>query len=115
MVELGFRQGVGAFLLDRVLGREDEEGRVEFVAAAEDGDLQFLHGLEHRGLGLGRSAVDFVGQHDIGEDRAADELELAAAADTGFLDDVGAGDVGRHQVRGELDAVEGKVEGAGDG
>ena len=74
----------------------------------------FLHGLEHGGLGFGGGAVDFVGEDDVGEDGAFHELELASSA-AAFLDDVGAGDVGGHQVGGELDAVELEMEGFRDG
>ena len=38
------------------------------------------------------------------EDRPGREHHLAAAGRRVFLDDVGAGDVGRHQVGRELDA-----------
>ena len=41
-----------------------------------DRDLVFLHGLEQGGLGFGRGAVDFVGQHDVGKDRPADKAEV---------------------------------------
>ena len=45
--------------------------------AALDRDLPFLHHLEQRGLRLGRRAVDFVGQQQIGEHRPAPRGELA--------------------------------------
>ena len=45
---------------------------------------------EQRGLRLGRGAVDFVGEDDVGEDRALDETELAPAGRLVFLDDLGA-------------------------
>ena len=67
--------------------------------------LVLLHRLEHRGLRLRWGAVDFVGQHDVGEHRAVDELELAPAAGA-VLQNIGAGDVHRHQVGRELDAAE---------
>jgi hypothetical protein len=58
-------------------------------------------------------AVDLVGQQQVGEDRTRLEAELALAV---LLDqDVGADDVGRHQVGRELDAVEGAVDDVGDG
>ena len=113
-VELGLGKRVGPFLLDGVLGGEHEERRLQGVGLAEHGDLVFLHRFQHRGLGFRGSAVDLVGKQQVGEYGALDELELALSAG-GFLDDVGAGDVGGHQVRGELDAVEGKVEGLRDG
>ena len=73
---------------------------------AADGDLLLLHRFEQRGLRLGRRAVDLVGQDHVGEHRARQETKLARARSLVFLDDLGAGDVGRHQVGRELDAVE---------
>ena len=102
--------GIGALLLDRVLGRQHEERIGQVVGGAAGGDLVLLHRLEQRGLGLGRRAVDLVGQHDVGEDRALHEPERAPAGGQVLLDDVGAGDVARHQVGRELDPVERQVE-----
>ena len=112
-VELGFGEGVGAFLFDGVLGGEDEEGGVEGVGAAGDGDFVLLHGFEHGGLGFGGSAVDFVGEDDVGEYGAFGEFEGAFATGE-FLQDIGAGDVHGHQVGGELDAGEGEGHGLGE-
>ena len=103
-IELRFRQRIGAFELDRVLRREHVERLFELVGAALDRDAVFLHRFEQRRLRLRRRAVDFVGQHDVREDRAGREHHLAAAGGGVFLDDVGAGDVRRHQVGRELDA-----------
>ena len=108
-VELGLGQRIGAFLLDRVLGGHHEERLLEPVDVAADGDGVLLHGFEQGRLGLGRGPVDFVGQHDLGEDRPGLKLERAAAVGR-FHHDVGADDVGRHQVGRELNAVEVKVE-----
>ncbi len=72
-----------------------------------------LHGFEHGGLGLGRRAVDLVRQHDVGEERALHELEVAAAP-LPLLEDVRARDVHGHQVRRELDPAEAKVQGLGE-
>src|SRR5262249_52254305 len=50
-----------------------------------------------------------IGQHDVREDRSGLELEVLPAV--GVLhDDVGADDVGRHQIGSELHAREGEVE-----
>jgi hypothetical protein len=68
--------------------------------------LPLLHGFEQGGLGLGRGPVDLVGQDDVGEQRAFQELELAVPRAAVFLDDFRPGDVGRHQVGSELDAAE---------
>jgi hypothetical protein len=59
---------------------------------------------------LGGGAVDLVGQQEVGEDRAGEELQLAAAGLGVLLDDVDARDVGGHQVGGELDPAELHVE-----
>jgi len=72
-----------------------------------------LHGLEERRLRLGRRAVDFVGQHHVREDRSRLELEERAAVRV-FLHDVRADDVGRHQVRRELNARELQVQDVGE-
>jgi hypothetical protein len=74
----------------------------------------FLHRLEQRGLGLRRRAVDFVGEDDLREDGAGLEGELAAAGFGVFLDDLGAGDVGGHQIGRELDAAEAEVHRIGE-
>jgi hypothetical protein len=42
---------------------------------ALDRHLALLHRLEQRGLGLGRRAVDLVGQEQVGEHRALAEPE----------------------------------------
>ena len=73
---------------------------------AADGDLLLLHRLEQGGLRLGRRAIDFVGQNDVGEQRAGQETKLARAGALVLLDYFRAGDVGRHQVGRELNAVE---------
>jgi hypothetical protein len=63
---------------------------------------------------LGVARLISSARHDVGEDRAGLEAELAAAA--GAVDeDRGADDVGGHQVRGELDAGEAEVDRAGEG
>ena len=64
--------------------------------------LVFLHGLQQRRLGLGRGAVDLIGQDDVGEDRALAQHEVVLLA----VEDVAAGDVAGQQVGRELDALE---------
>ncbi len=114
-IELGFGERVCAFLFDGVLGGHDEERFGEAVLNAAGGDLVLLHGFEEGGLGFGRGAVDFIGEEGVGEDGAADEAQRAFTGGFFFLDNFGAGDVGRHEVGGELDAVEGHGEGFGEG
>ena len=57
-VELGFRQRVGAFLLDRVLRGDGHERGGEREALAFDRHLLLLHGFEQGRLRLRRGAVD---------------------------------------------------------
>ena len=83
-VELGLGQGIGPLLLDRVLRGQHEERVGQGMAAAAGGDLPLLHRLEQGGLGLGRGAVDLVGQDQVGEDRPLDEAQLARAASAGL-------------------------------
>ncbi len=97
-VELGLRQGVGAFVLDRVGRREHAERLGQHERLALHRDLALLHRLQQRRLRLGRRAVDLVGQQQAGEDRAAPELELAVL----LLVDERPGQVRGQQVRGEL-------------
>jgi len=46
--------------------------------AAFQGHLAFLHHFQQGGLGLGRCAVDFIGQQQVGEHRPFAQLELLA-------------------------------------
>ncbi|MNE24253.1 hypothetical protein D3C80_1175380 [compost metagenome] len=109
-VELGFGQRVGTFLLDRVLRGHDQEQRRQVVGAAAHADLALGHGFEQRRLHLGRGAVDFVGQHQVVEDRPLLEHEAAGFRAVDF----GTGDVGREQVGGELDAMELRLDAFGE-
>ena len=68
-----------------------------------------LHGFQHCRLGLGRSAIDLVGQDQVGENRTTLELELAPPAGD-FHDDIRSQNISRHQVRGELDAAEREIK-----
>ena len=82
---------------------------------AADRHLLLLHGLEQRSLRFRRRPVDFVGQDQIGEDRARNEFELTPTRTSIFFDDLGPGDVGGHQIGRELDAFEGEAQGLRDG
>ena len=106
-IQLRFRQGIGAGLLQRVLRRHHHEQRWQRARHATHRDLMFLHRFQQRGLHLGRRAVDFVGEDDFVEQRPLDEFELA------FVIDVGSGQIARQQVRRELDAPKAAVDGSG--
>ena len=101
-VELRLGQRIRAFLLDRILRRHDQEQRRQQIRRAPDGDLALAHRFEQRRLHLGRRAIDFVGQQQVVENRAALEFEGRLLRPI----DLGAGQIGRQQVRRELDAME---------
>ncbi len=107
-VELRLGQRIGAFHLDGVLRGEHEEGLGERHGVSGDGDLMLLHGLQQRGLGLWRRAVDLIREDHVGKDGAF--VEDHAAALLGVFQDLRAGDVRRHEIGRELDAVEAEIE-----
>ena len=69
---------------------------------AADRDLSLLHRLEQRALHLRRCTVDLVGEDEVREHRPERDLELPEL----LVEDARADDVGRNQVRRELDALE---------
>ena len=105
-VELRLGERVRPLVLDRVLGRDDEERAHEHVCRAVDGDLPLLHRLEQRRLRLRRRSVDLVDEHDVREHRAGPEAERPALT----VEHVHARDVRRQEIGRELDAVEREVE-----
>ena len=105
-VQLRFGQRVCPFLFNGVLRGQDEKRRGQGKKPARHRHAMLLHGLQKGGLRFGRRAVDFIRQDNVGEDGTFGENKGAPARLVGFLEDVGAGDVGRHQVRRELNAVE---------
>ena len=89
-------------MFDRVLGGDDVEMTTQRVIRAVDRDRSLIHRLQQGGLGLGRRAVDLVRQQDVGEDRPLHEPECIGAE----IEQIGAQDIARHQVRRELDTPE---------
>ena len=67
-----------------------------------------LHGLQQCRLGLRRRPINLDRQHDGGKQRPL--LEAEGRAFLGAHEDVGAGNIRRHQVRRELDPAEGQVQ-----
>ena len=110
-VHLRFGQRIRAFLLQRVLRGEHEEWIGQFVGRLAEGYLAFLHGFEQRALHLGRSAVDFIGQNEIAENRAV----LGAEAAVLRIVNHRAHDVGGQHVRRELNTLEAEVDASGEG
>src|SRR5262249_52025461 len=104
-VELGFRQGVGAFIFDRVFSSKHQKKWREVVSLAIDRHLAFFHGLEQSGLRFWGRAVDLVCEQNVGENRAVAKRKLCGA----WIENVGSSDVGRHQIGRELDAIESRA------
>ena len=101
-VDLRLGQRIGSLLLYRVLRGHHKERLRQLVGGVADGHLALLHGFEQRALHLGRGAVDFVGQHEVGEDGALLDHELLGL----LAVDERAQQVGRQEVGGELNARE---------
>ena len=78
-------------------------------ALALHAHLAFAHRFQQRRLRARRGAVDFVGQQNVGEDRAFVKMKLLVA----LVENRHAEDVRRQQIRRELDALELGVNGAG--
>ena len=102
-VELGFGERVGALLLKRILGGQNVERRRQVVSDAGDGNMVLLHGLEQRRLGSRTGPIDLVGHQQLGENRTVHETECAATVGR-LVHDFRSGDVGGHQIGGELNA-----------
>ncbi len=110
-VELGLRQRIRPFVLDGVLGRQDEERVRKHARLALEGDLLLLHRLEQGGLRFRWRAVDLIGEDDVREDRTLLDAELAR----GYLVHGRTDDVARHEIGCELDPLEGAPDEMGDG
>ena len=108
-VELRLGERIGPLVFDRILGCEHPERLGKGDRLVADGDLTLLHRLQKRTLHLGRGPVDFVGQQHTGDQGAGADIERPGRRAV----NLGARQVGRKQVRGELDPAERKVERAG--
>ena len=106
-VELGFGELEGSGLLDGVLSRDDEKRGGQGKGFRSESDFALLHRFEKRALDLGSSAVDFVGEEEVGKDGAFMSPEGAGL----LVEDLRADDVGRKKVDGELNAPEIEMEG----
>jgi hypothetical protein len=100
-IELRLGQRERPLVLDRVLGREDEERVWQLSRHAVHRHLSLGHRFEQRRLRLRRRPVDLVHEHDVGEDRAGSELEVPGL----LVVDGEARDVRGLEVRGALDSL----------
>ena len=101
-IQLRFGQRIRPLELDWILRGEHGEMFRQRITHAVDGDLAFLHCFQKRGLGAGGGAIDLVDQEQVSEDGSAMQVEAAGT----HVEDVGAGDVGGHQIGGALHALE---------
>jgi len=108
---LSFWQGIRASKLDRVLGGDDEKQFRQISPLAFHAHLVFAHGFEQSRLGARRSAVDFVGQQNVGKDGAFVKMEFLVV----LVENRNSENVGRQQVGRKLDSFEPRVDGPGQG
>ena len=113
-IQLGFGKGIGPFHLQGVLRRQNEKRQFQVVRFLADGDRLFLHCFQKSGLSLRCGPVDLVSQNHVAEDGTGLEFQVALAV-IDFLDDVRPRDVGRHQIRCELNSRELQVQCAAQG
>lgn len=90
---------------------QHQERLLQFEGLIADGDLLLLHGFEQGALHFGRGAIDFVGQDQVGENGAAPGSKGPRLR----IVNLRADQVGREQVRGELETGEFNVDGGGQG
>jgi hypothetical protein len=106
-IELRFRQRERAHLILRILRGDHEERLGQRHRLPIERDLMLFHGLEQRALRLRRGAIDFVGQHQLRENRTALKAELTRVAIVHRHTE----HVGRQQIAGELHALERQSQG----
>jgi hypothetical protein len=108
-MRLRLGKGIGALLLDRILGGQDEERLLQRKRLLSEGHLALLHGFEQGGLDLGRGAVDLIGEDEVAEHGAPFDRVGALLG----IEDLRAGDVAREHVRGELNTGKAGFDGVG--
>ncbi len=99
-VELRLGQGIGAELVERVLGGDDEKWLGQAARLSVHTHLALFHRFKQGALHLRPGAVDFVGQQHLRKHRAGVKHELAAVA----VEHRNAQQIARHEVGGELRA-----------
>jgi hypothetical protein len=109
-VDLRLGQAVRALVLDGILGREHHEELAERMARPTDRHLLLLHRLEQRALHLGWRAVDLVREQDVREDRPEARAERLIR---GVVDHRPV-QIGRQEIRGELDPPEARLDRVGE-
>src|SRR2546423_13879702 len=107
-VHLSLRQRIRSYQLDGILRGEYEEWWFKQISLAEYGDLPLLHRFEDCRLRFGSGPIDFVSEHDVGENRTGFEAEFPPAVS--FGENLCADNVRRHKVGSELNALKAQPE-----
>ena len=109
-VHLRLGQRIRAAKLNGILRGDDKKQIGKIPPFALDAHLRLAHRFEQRRLRARRGAVDFVGEQNVREHRAFVKMELLVA----LAEHRHAEDVRRQQIRRELDALELRVNRAGE-
>ena len=109
-IELGLGQRKRAFVIDRVLRADHQEGAFQIVRRAVDRDATFAHRFQQRGLRARGGPIDFIGQHDLRKHRSGAKLEVVGLG----IEDRSPGDVGGQQVGRTLNAFERTAHAGGE-
>ena len=103
-VKLCFGQGVGAFLLDRVLCGQNMKWLRELMMHTSNSHLMFLHRLQKRRLRPRACTVDFIGHHQLREYRALHKPKAALAL-LAIFQNFAAKNVAGHKIGCKLNAL----------
>jgi len=68
----------------------------------------FLHGLEQAGLGSWHGAIDFIDEHDVGQNWAGAKLKVGAL----LIEELGSHHIGRQKIGRTLNSLESAVQGS---
>src|SRR5258707_2849949 len=93
-------------MLDRILCGDYQKRLRQRMSLAVHGDLSFVHRFEQSGLSSWRSAIDFVGQDDVGKERAGAEFKFTRIG----LIDAYAENVAWQKIGSELHTLKAAVE-----
>src|SRR5262249_19694455 len=99
-IQLNLRQSEGSLVVFGILGGDHKEICAKGEALTLDRHLPLFHGLKQSRLRSRWGAIDFVGNHDVSENRPFDEVELLLSRRV----HVRSQDIRRQHVARELNA-----------
>ena len=100
--QLRFGERVSTFLLDRVLGCHYQKQIGQGVGLTANADLSLRHGFQQSRLHFGWCPIDLIRQNQIVENWSVLKLKRAGL----WAENIGACDIARQEVGGELNTVE---------